>query len=136
MRLSRLRSLRPALLAGLVVVGVSCGGSSDTSGPAPLTPAEVGEAREVARQFFAAVESADCDKVRALRGTPQSAEECAEFVDEWNDHQVALLEIVDASVDARDRRAVIVRSRVTQERHERTMLVRVEKHDAGWVVSL
>ena len=129
------RPFAGAFLAAILIVGAACGKSAD-AGPPALTGEEIAEAREVARRFLTAIEGADCDTVRTLGGKEMTAAECADFVDEWEDHEVALIEIIEATLDQRNRRAVIVKSRVTQEREERTMLVRVEKRDASWIVSL
>jgi hypothetical protein len=94
-------------------------------------------ARASVQRFFEALPSGDCAVLGPLL-SGKAGEDCRETVDEMNEHGLSLVEVLDARVDGRDSKAVVVRARVARDGQvrEQPMLLRVEQHPEGWKLRL
>ena len=104
------------------------------------TPSEARKteaARDTVRRFFAALPSRDCAVLAPTLVGPAAAD-CPKMLKDLNAHGLTLVEVVDATVDGRDPDAVLVRVRVARDGRggEQTLLLRVERHPAGWKLRL
>lgn len=100
------------------------------------TPPDPAEAQAQVERYFRAVASEDCRTVRALQPSIASDEACAELLHEWEEHGVALVEIVGARPDGRDRDAIIVRARVRRNARVNETLIRATRSARGWTVRM
>jgi len=94
-------------------------------------------AQATVQRFFEALPSGDCAVLAPLL-TGKEGVTCQATVQELNEHSVSLVEVLDAKVDGRDSKAVVVRARVARDGkvREQPMLLRVEQHPEGWKLRL
>ncbi|WP_224362823.1 hypothetical protein [Hyalangium versicolor] len=95
-------------------------------------------ARTAVRTFFAGLPSGDCATLGPLLATGGSAKSCEDTVRELIEHQMQLVDIVDAKVDGRNPEAVLVEARVARDGavRQEPFLLRVEHQDGGWKLRL
>ncbi|WP_244238444.1 hypothetical protein [Corallococcus terminator] len=98
--------------------------------------AEAGEA--VVRRFFQALPSGDCAVLGPMLVEGQGLSSCEDTVKDLREHDLHLVDIVEAKVDGRDPNAVLVRARVSQGGKERQepYFFRVERQAEGWRLRL
>ncbi|RKH16228.1 hypothetical protein D7X74_16180 [Corallococcus sp. CA047B] len=98
--------------------------------------AEAGEA--VVRRFFQALPSGDCAVLGPLLVKAPGLPSCEDTVKDLREHDLHLVDIVEAKVDGRDPDAVLVRARVSQGGKERPepYFFRVERQADGWRLRL
>lgn len=124
------RAVRHAVgAAGLWLAALGC--TSTTS-----SRAEAGEA--VVRRFFQALPSGDCAVLGPLLVEGAGASSCEDTLRTLREHDLRLVDIVEAKVDGRNADAVLVRARVSQGGAERSepFLFRVERQGEGWRLRL
>jgi hypothetical protein len=99
---------------------------------------KVEEARAAVRDFFTGLGSRDCAALAPLLATGGSAKSCEDTVRELHEHQLELLDIVDATVDGRDANAVLVRIKVARDGavKEAPLVLRVEHQGGRWKLRL
>lgn len=99
--------------------------------------AETDAARAAVQRFFEAVSAGDCASLGRMMDA-QDAARCPEILAELQEHDVQLVDVIDAQVDGRDRRAVIVKARLSKDGsvREEPALVRAVRGDGGWRIKL
>ncbi|CAM3826697.1 hypothetical protein G4177_00870 [Corallococcus sp. ZKHCc1 1396] len=97
---------------------------------------EAGEA--AVRRFFQALPSGDCAVLGPLLVSGQGLPSCEDTVKDLHEHDLRLVDVVEAKVDGRDPDAVLVRARVSQGGRERRepFVFRVERQAEGWRLRL
>lgn len=114
---------------GLWLAALACMSTSSSK-------AEAGEA--VVRRFFQALPSGDCAVLGPLLVSGEGLPSCEESVKDLREHDLHLVDVVEAKVDGRDPDAVLVRARVAQGGKERAepFFFRVERQADGWRLRL
>jgi hypothetical protein len=121
--------MRPVLGVGAAVLWLAASGCTSTTS----TKTEAGEA--AVRRFFQALPSGDCAVLGPLLVAGASCEDALKGLRE---HDLRLLDIVDATVDGRNPDAVLVRARVSQggAARQEPYVFRVERQGDGWRLRL
>ncbi|MCY1046766.1 hypothetical protein OV208_36015 [Corallococcus sp. bb12-1] len=102
------------------------------------TSAKVEAGEAVVRRFFQALPSGDCAVLGPMLVEGQGLPSCEDSVKDLREHDLHLVDIVEAKVDGRDPNAVLVRARVSQGGKERQepYFFRVERQSEGWRLRL
>lgn len=101
--------------------------------PAP-SPAELKAAEDAVVEYYAALDTGDCDAVIAALEKPVTKADCTELVEEWHDHKVRLDRVLKVAPDGRDRTVVLVTIRVSSMKGPLEQTVRARYSGASWKV--
>jgi len=124
------------LFVGLMATGCHKKQKREPAESLPARDALKTGAEQATRQFFTAVEANDCPSVLLFSSKKSTTADCQDFIRHWNGAQMKFLGIVDSTIDGRNHRAIIVKTRVQKRSRKKTTLVRVLYNKGKWLVQL
>ena len=118
-----MRSIACLIALGLFA-GCSRGSGSDF----------LAEAKVQVQRFFVAAASEDCATIRSMLEKVKTETDCEGYLHMWHEDGIALVDIVGAERDGRDRSAVIVRVQMQTKGKTKELLVRAVRKADRWML--